>query len=160
MADNSPLIIAIDGTPSSERAIRDAAALLGPRRALVVVVWKAGLGFELLELPTATIGLPPAPIDIRTALEIDERTSENARRLAEQGAELARQLGLEAEGLSVAEDPDITVAETLVRLAREREAQALVVAPHRHGAMALGTTSRDVVRHAPCPVVIASRDGA
>src|SRR6185312_16298236 len=73
-----PLIIAFDGTPAAERAIRDAAALLGGRPAVVAVVWKAGLAFELMERPTATIGLPPAPIDVRTALEIDEHTYEMA----------------------------------------------------------------------------------
>jgi nucleotide-binding universal stress UspA family protein len=160
---NGPLIIAYDGTRSSERAIRDAAELVGRRPALVTVVWKAGLAFELMGLPTATLGLPPAPIDIRTALEIDERASENARRLAQQGADLARELGMDAEGLAVAEDPEITVAETLVRLARERDASAIAIALHGDGrggsVVVIGSTSRDVIRHAPCPVVVASRDG-
>jgi nucleotide-binding universal stress UspA family protein len=155
-----PLIIAFDGTPAAQHAIRDAAALLGRRPAVVAVVWKAGLAFELMERPTATIGLPAAPIDVRTALEIDERAYESARSLARQGAELARELGLEAGPLVVAEDPDIPIAETIVSLAKERDAQAVVVAPHRHGPVLLGSVSRDVVRHAPCPVVIASRNGA
>jgi hypothetical protein len=38
--------------------------VLAPRAALVVVVWEAGTAFELQELPAATIGIPPAPIDI------------------------------------------------------------------------------------------------
>src|SRR3954452_14575926 len=94
-----PLIIAFDGTPAAERAIRDAAALLGRRAAGVAVVWKAGLAFELMELPTATIGLPPAPIDVRTAVEIDEHNYESARKLAQQRAELARRLGLVAHDI-------------------------------------------------------------
>ena len=85
-----PLLIAYDGTPPSERAIRDAAELLGHRQALVTVVWKAGLAFELLEPPGATLNLPPAPIDIRTALEIDEQTSEAARRMARSTARRSR----------------------------------------------------------------------
>ena len=155
-----PLIIAFDGTPAAERAIRDAAALLGRRPAVVAVVWKAGLAFELMELPTATIGLPAAPIDVRTALEIDEHNYESASTLARQGAELARELGLEADPLVVAEDPETPIAETIVSLAKERDAQAVVVGPHRHGPVLLGSVSRDVVRHAPCPVVVASRNGA
>jgi nucleotide-binding universal stress UspA family protein len=153
-----PLIIAFDGTPAAERAIRDAAVLLGRRPAVVAVVWKAGLAFELMERPTATVGLPPAPIDVRTALEIDEHTYEMARDLAGQGAALARELGLEADPL--AEDPETPIAETIVSLAKERDAQAVVVGPHRHGPALLGSVSRDVVRHAPCPVVVASRNGA
>src|SRR3954447_23730573 len=155
-----PLIIAFDGTPAAERAIRDAAALLGRRPAVVAVVWKAGLAFELMELPTATIGLPPAPIDVRTAAEIDEHNYESARNLARQGAELARELGLEADPLVVAEDPEIPIAETIAARARGRAAQAVVVGPHRHGPVLLGSISRDVVRHAPCPIVVASRNGA
>jgi nucleotide-binding universal stress UspA family protein len=55
---------------------------------------------------------------------------------------------------------DGTPAETIVSLAKERDAQAVVVGPHRHGPALLGSVSRDVVRHAPCPVVVASRNGA
>jgi nucleotide-binding universal stress UspA family protein len=155
-----PVLIAFDGTPAAERAIRDTAALLGRRPAVVAVVWKAGLAFELMEVPTATIGLPPAPIDVRTAAEIDQHNYASARNLARQGAELARELGLEADPLVVAEDPETPIAETIVSLAKERDAQAVVVGPHRHGPLLLGSISRDVVRHAPCPVVVASRNGA
>ena len=130
------------------------------RPTVVAVVWKAGLAFELMELPTATIGLPPSPIDVRTAAEIDEHNYESAQHLARQGAELARELGLEADPLVVAEDPETPIAETIVSLAKERDAQAVVVGPHRHGPVLLGSVSRDVVRHAPCPVVVASRNGA
>ena len=104
--------------------------------------------------------LPPSPIDVRTAAEIDEHNYESAQHLARQGAELARELGLEADPLVVAEDPETPIAETIVSLAKERDAQAVVVGPHRHGPVLLGSVSRDVVRHAPCPVVVASRNGA
>ena len=151
-----PLVIGFDGTPASQGAIRESAALVGRRPAVVAVVWKAGLAFELMELPTAVVGLPPTPIDIRTALDIDRTLYETAQRLAEQGAQVAREQGLEAEPLVVAEDPDVSIAETLVRLARERDSQAMVVGPHRHGRgpLVLGSISRDVVRHAPCPVLM------
>jgi nucleotide-binding universal stress UspA family protein len=151
-----PVLIGYDGSPSSEHAISEAATLLGPRPALVVVVWKQGIGFEMLELPVASIGLPPAPIDIRTALEIDEAFQERAQRLAQQGAGLASKAGFDAEGLAVADDIDIAVAETLCRVAKERNAQAIVVGAHGHGRLdvILGTTTRDVIRQAPCPVVV------
>jgi nucleotide-binding universal stress UspA family protein len=153
-----PVLIAFDGSPAAERAVRDAGPLLGGRPALVVVVWKAGLGFELVELPTATIGLPPASIDIRTALELDQELQERAERLAQQGAQLARDAGFaDAEALVVAEDEETSVAETIVRTARTRGATAIVVGAHGHGALSsviLGSTSRDVIRNAPCPVLV------
>jgi hypothetical protein len=48
-----PIVIGYDGSVAAEHAVREAGELLGGRPALVVVVWNQGLGFELLELPTA-----------------------------------------------------------------------------------------------------------
>jgi nucleotide-binding universal stress UspA family protein len=149
----SPVLIGYDGTHASEHALRAAAGLLGGRPALVVVVWKAGLAFELIELPTSSVGMPPAPLDLRTALDVDRSLYEGAQRAAERAAALARALGLEAEALIVAEDPEITVAETLLRLAGEHDAQVIVVGAHPHGGI-LGSTSRDVIREARCPVLV------
>jgi nucleotide-binding universal stress UspA family protein len=154
---SGPVVIGFDGSEAARHAIEDGGALLRGRPALVVVVWKQGLGLELVEIPTATLGLPPAPIDIGTALEIDERMAERSQRLATEGARLAREAGLEAEGLAVADDIDVPVAETLVRIARERDAQAMLVGAHSHGRLGeviLGSVSRDVIRHAGCPVVV------
>jgi hypothetical protein len=86
--------------------------LLAERRALVLVVWKAGLGFELLEIPSV-VGLPPAPIDIRTALDIDQAMYEQAQRLAEKGARIAREAGFDAVPLLVAEDAEVPISETV-----------------------------------------------
>jgi nucleotide-binding universal stress UspA family protein len=146
------VVIGFDRSPAAQRAVREAGALFAPRPALVIVVWKAGLGFELIELPTATLGLPPAPIDIRTAMDIDAALYEGAQRVARQGANLARKAGLDAEGLAVAEEPEITVADTLLRVVKERDAGALVLGTHLHGGI-LGATTRTAVRDAPCPVV-------
>ena len=148
-----PVLIAYDGTAAAERALRETSELLRGRKALVVVVYKAGLVFELIELPAASAGLPPAPLDIRTALEIDQSLLEATRRAAEQAAATARELGLEAEPLVVTEDPEIPVDETLVSLARERDVQVVSVGAHNHGPI-LGSISRGVVRNAPCPALV------
>jgi nucleotide-binding universal stress UspA family protein len=153
------ILIGYDGTRASEHALREAAELLGPRRALVVVVWKAGLAFELIELPTSTIGLPPAPIDLRTAMEVDRSLYEAAQDAAGRAAGLARSLGLDAEAVVVAEPPEIPVSETLLRVADERDAAALVVGAHGHGTL-LGTTSRAVIRHARRPVLVVREPAA
>jgi nucleotide-binding universal stress UspA family protein len=143
--------VGYDGSPASECAVREAATVLAPRRALVVVVWEPGIPFELVSMPT----LLPAPIDIRSALELDEKFYDAARRLAEQGAALAREAGFEAEGLAVADD--VTTAATLVRVARERHAPAVVVGARGHTGtteLLMGSTSREVVNQAPCPVLV------
>jgi nucleotide-binding universal stress UspA family protein len=116
-----------------------------------VVVWEPAPAIELVAAPDFV----PAPIDIRTALELEEKLYESARRLAEHGAGLARDAGFEAEALAVVDD--ITVAATLVRLARERDAPAMVVGTRGHGGLThvlLGSTAEQVVRRAPCPVVV------
>ena len=148
------VLIGYDGTDASEHALREAAEVLAPRRALVVVVWKAGLAFELIELPTSSVGLPPAPLDLRTALETDRSLYAAAQRAAERAAELARTLGLDAEPLVVAEDPEIPVAETLLRLAQERDARVIVVGAHPHGGL-LGSSARAVIRDSQRPVLVA-----
>jgi nucleotide-binding universal stress UspA family protein len=154
---SGPVLIAYDGTKTSEEALREAAALLGGRPALLVVVWKPGLAFELIELPASSIGLPPAPLDVRTALETEDALYEGAQRAAQRAAALARSLGLEADALVVAEDPGVTVAETLLRIARERDARAITLGAHPHGGL-LGSTTRGVVREARCPVLVVRAD--
>jgi nucleotide-binding universal stress UspA family protein len=157
-----PLLVAYDGTPASTYALWEAAALLRGHKALVVTVYKPGLAFELMELPTATIGLPPAPLDVRSALELDRELYEGAQRMAEQGMRLAREAGLDVEGLAVAEEVEITIAETIVDVARQRDSRAIALGAHGHGRLGeviLGSTSRDVIRHAPCPVVVARHPG-
>jgi nucleotide-binding universal stress UspA family protein len=135
--------------------MRESAALLAPRPALVVVVWEAGRIFELMTLPTLALGPAPVSLDIRGAIEAEKAAYEAAERLAEQGAAYASELGYQAVGLAVADE--VTVADTLLRVATENDSQALVVGSHgRRGLSAalLGNTSKDVVERAMCPVVV------
>jgi nucleotide-binding universal stress UspA family protein len=155
---SGPVVIGYDGSESADLALRRAAELLAPRQAVVVVVWEAGETFEAAMLPTSSLGFLPAPLDFRRAMETDRAMYEHAQQLAERGAELGRELGLDAEGLAVADD--ITVGDTLIRLAIDNDSQAIVVGAHGHSALGdllLGHTSQTVVRHAPCPVVVVRR---
>lgn len=155
MTHSGPVVIGFDGTPASERALREAAALFAPRPALVVVVWEAGRAYEAATLPEGVLELPPAVLDVRAAFEAETAAYEAAQRLAEQGAALAREAGLEASGLAVADDA--TVAETLVRVAREQDAPTVAVGTHGHHELrklVLGSTLDDLLRRAPCPVLV------
>jgi nucleotide-binding universal stress UspA family protein len=149
---SGPVVIGYDDSAASRQTVREAAALLAPRPAIVVVVWEAGLAYETLS--AGTIGLPPATIDVRAAMEINEEERDRAQRLAQQGAALAREVGFEAEGLVVADE--VPVGKTLARVAEERDSQAIVVGARRKKGLPelLGSTARDVLRHAPCPVVV------
>ena len=135
--------------------MHEAGALLAPRAALVVVVWEAGRSFEAATLPVKALELPSARSDVGSAFEAEKAAYEAAQQLAGAGAELARQAGLQAEGLAVAYE--VSVAETLVRLARERDGQALVIGTHPHGDLrrrVFGSTLTGVMRQAPCPVLV------
>jgi hypothetical protein len=105
------VVIGFDGSPSATHTVRTAGSLLAPTPTLIVVVWEAGLGFELLENPPS---FTLAPLDIRAALDIDRSLYDIAQRLAETGAEIARGAGLDASALVVADE--VTVADTLLRL--------------------------------------------
>ena len=152
-----PVIVGFDGTPASVWAVREAAELLGPREALAVVVWEAGRNFRAATLPEKALELPPATLDIRTAFEAEKAAYDDAQRLAEHGAALATEAGFQGEGLAVADD--MTVADTLIRLARELDAPAVVAGARYHRAlrrMKPGSTLSGLLRGAPCPVVVCS----
>ncbi|HEV2784157.1 MAG TPA: universal stress protein [Actinophytocola sp.] len=149
------VLIGFDGTPAAERAVREAGALFAPRPALVVTIWEPGRAFDLALVPARGFELPLSSVDIRTATEVDRALYREAQQLARWGAQLATDSGLRADGLAVADD--LTVTDTLVRLARERDSAVIVLGTHRHGRLAkllLGSTSRGVIEHAPCPVLI------
>ncbi|MDX6700961.1 MAG: hypothetical protein QOF26_1187 [Baekduia sp.] len=163
MTGSGPVLIGFDGTPAAEHAIRAGGPLLAGRTAVALVVWKQGLGFELVALPTSEVGLPPTPVDVQTALEIDRDLYRTAESHAQRGAEIARAAGLDAAPLVVADDPDTAVHETIVRVARERDAAAILIGAHGHGPIGellLGSTTRGVVRHATAPVVVVRHEGS
>jgi nucleotide-binding universal stress UspA family protein len=152
---SGPVILGFDGTPASERALREAAALFAPRRALVVVVWEPGRAFEAATLPVKALELPRSALNMHTAFESERAAYDAAQRLADHGAALARQAGLEAEGLAVADD--VSVADSLVRVARELDGQAVVIGARGHREvrrLVLGSTLTGLLREAPCPVLV------
>ncbi len=146
-----PVIVGYDGSDASEGVIAAVAALFPDAPTLVVAVWEPSRTWDALALASIT----PAPIDVRLVEEADAALYEDAQRLAQRGAAQAAEAGLAAEGLAVADE--LSVAETLVRLARERGARALAVGSHGHRGIRevlLGSTTQDVVRHAECPVLV------
>lgn len=152
---HGPVVVGFDGSPAAEHALREAASLLGGQEALVVVAWEAGRAFELATLPTAGAGLSPTSLDIRGALEADRALYEAAEQLAQGGTALARELGLKAEGLTVA--GVVTVADTLLRVTEEVDARAVVVGNPRRRAITellVGSTARALIREAGRPVVV------
>jgi nucleotide-binding universal stress UspA family protein len=154
----APILIAYDGSDTARHAIREAGRLFGSRDVLVVTVWEPGLAYES-SMPTAGLEMPPVPVDVEGAREVEEELHENARRTAQEGAELAQSVGLEAKGLAVADE--VHVADAIVSLARKREAPAIVVGSRGLKGLRArleGSTSNAVLKNAPCPVLVVHDD--
>jgi nucleotide-binding universal stress UspA family protein len=120
------VVIAYDGSEVSRAAVRQAAELFPGRPAVVVTVWEPGLAAVGVGPPDA-LGVSTFP-DPATVEAVDRVQREHASTVAAEGAELARSLGLGAEPQAV---PDaVDVAETVVDIARERDAAVVVTGSH------------------------------
>jgi nucleotide-binding universal stress UspA family protein len=151
--DDGPTLIAFDGSAAARRAVAAAAALLKPRVTLVLTVWEAALAHAAVA-PPPDVAMTPA-VDPATMLTFDEALRGRAERVANDGAELARSLGLDAEPLAIADVSD--VARTIAETAREHHAAAIVVGSRGLSGLRArfeGSTSKGVVKHAHCPVVV------
>jgi nucleotide-binding universal stress UspA family protein len=112
-----PAIFAYDGSDLAAYAIEQAAAQLAPgREAIVVVVWQpADVGF----LPAKGRKLHAAAADeVETA----------AKETAEEGADLAREVGFEARPLIVEAAP---TWKGLVQVAKENRCGLIVIGSHQ-----------------------------
>src|SRR3954452_15334966 len=149
-----PIVIGFDGSASAQLAIREAGAVVRNPPALLVTVWEPGLAYAA-SVPSS-LDLPAAPVDVTTAAEIDDALDQRAHRLAQQGRQHAREAGYASAEPVVAAD-ESNVAETLVEIARKRDAQAIVVGSRGLSglkARLAGSTSKHVLQHADRPVVV------
>ena len=160
MNATAPVLIAYDGSDAAHRAIHKTAELLGSRRALVLTVWKPGLSADEV---TATRGgtriIAPTAAELEGAEEVHDAVQARAERIAEEGAELAKSLGLKAEALAVADRG--TVAETIIELARERDVAAIIVGSRGLSGLRArleGSVSMAVLKRSPFPVLIVHAD--
>jgi nucleotide-binding universal stress UspA family protein len=148
------VIIAYDGSPAARQAVVDAAKIIGSCRLLVVTVWEEGVAFAGPVMPPDGMTVTPM-IDPKVALETDRAIEGRAERVSREGAELARSLGLEAEPLALPDEGD--VAKTVLTLARDRNAAAIVVGSRGLSGIRArleGSTSKGLLKHAPCPVIV------
>jgi nucleotide-binding universal stress UspA family protein len=156
MTENSrPVVVAFDGSRAALEAVHAAATLFLDRPVLVVTVWEPALAAAGAMLP-ADIGgtsfIPPTPDQLEA---VDEAAREHSQAAAEAGARLARELGAAAESLAVPDRADVT--ETLVGIAEERDAAALVVGTRGLGRVKsalLGSTSRRLLGETRRPVLV------
>jgi nucleotide-binding universal stress UspA family protein len=152
--DIRPVVLAYDGSAEAEVALREAVALFGHCRLIVASVWEPGLAMVTMMPPAGepSMGYMPNPEEVAA---IDDAQSGHAGHVAEAGARLARELGATAEALSVPDSAN--VAATLMAIAEERDARAIVVGSRGLGgikARVLGSTSRKLLHDTHRPVLV------
>jgi len=141
---DSQILICYDGSYGAERAIDAAAALLGPRRAIVLDV-----GPPLTAPESLAVTLPVAPEAAFMELIADDALSR-----ARVGAEHARRAGLEADARGNVAAP---AWKKIVEVADEIDAAVIVIGSRGlTGAREVleGSLSHEVAEHAGRPVLI------
>jgi nucleotide-binding universal stress UspA family protein len=140
----APILICYDGTDEARHAIDSAAALLGPRRAIVLDVAPILTMSESLAMSSSVV--PGAAF-----MDMNE---DDAKARAAEGTAIARRAGFHAEPRTDMSEP---TWETIVDVADDLDAAAIVMGTRAlTGAHDLfeGSVSHDVIRHAGRPVVV------
>ncbi|MDP2327418.1 MAG: universal stress protein [Dehalococcoidia bacterium] len=135
-------LVAYDGSEGSRAALREAATLATASQATVEVV-------RLLD-----------PRADATHVVADTTTAAVAQVVREWTAELERDLaglGVQATGSVVVIERGEDIPDAIVRVARERGAQIIVISSRRASGfrgLVLGSVTQHVLRLAPCPVLV------
>jgi nucleotide-binding universal stress UspA family protein len=142
--DDAPILICYDGTEGADRAIDAAAALLGPRHAVVLDV-----GSPLTAAESLAAISPATP-----GAAFEELNEDDARNRARLGAERARRAGFDAEARAYLAAP---TWEGIVDVANEIDAAVIVIGSR--GLRGIqeafeGSVSHEVAEHARRPVLV------
>ncbi|WP_238423145.1 universal stress protein [Gordonia sp. 'Campus'] len=147
------LMIAYDGSPNADRAIRYAGQFLRARSAVVVTAWQPG-GMTPARMSTLAGGMQPF-IDTQLDAGVDRALEEEASAVNGRGVELATDCGLAARGLLV--EVESTVWGALVAAAEALDVDLLVTGTRgASGLKALlrSSVAERVLKHCHRPVFI------
>jgi nucleotide-binding universal stress UspA family protein len=145
---NGPLLLCFDGSDDARRAIKRAGALFAGRRALVLTVWQPIADLDGF----AWTGATESSVDV---VGLNRAAAEDGARVADEGARLALEAGLNAEPLAV--EASGSVWHTIVEMADRHDAAAIVMGSRGLTglrSMLLGSVSSAVVHHAERPTLV------
>jgi len=143
---NQPLLLCYDGSENAKHAIREAAGLLAPRRALVLSVWQDAAALPALAWAGAAL---PDLEDVFAAAR------DGAKRTAEEGAGIARATGFDASSVVAEAKGPIWMA--VEQVAEEHAADAIVVGSRGLSgikSLLLGSVSSGIVHHSARPTIV------
>jgi nucleotide-binding universal stress UspA family protein len=139
---DGPVLFAYDGSEHAKEAIRQAGRQLrGGREAIVLSVWE-----PFTAMPFAVTVAPPG---------LEDGIRDEARKVAEEGAALARESGFEAEAVVEQGDP---IWQKIVESAEQHDASIVVMGSHGRtgiGLVLMGSVAAATARHTDRPVLIA-----
>ncbi len=158
MNDRNRMLIAYDGSEDATAAIRTAAHLLGKRTAVVVHVRRESFTAERANLARAAL---PDAVIATAALNYERAAAEAAQVIADRGAAVAREAGLQATAVVRAA---LTPWRGVCATAEELEVDLIICGSRGQGGFSravLGSTSSSLAHHARRPVlVVPPRSGA
>lgn len=143
----SSIVVGTDGSPTTQRAVAQAAALAAADGARLVVVTAYHEG----DRPTDDVAPDDLPEDIRHVLT--DRVQ--AEELVGSARDVARAAGVSR---TVVQALPGEPADALLEAARDFDADLIVVGSRgldRHAHVILGSVAASVSHHAPCDVLIA-----
>jgi nucleotide-binding universal stress UspA family protein len=133
----STVVVGYDDSPPPQRSLERAATLVGASGRLIVVTASPS---------SVSQGLMSEPL-------LDAPTPDEQRALLERSRTLLEERGIEPTLVATTSDP----AEALIDAAREHGADLIVVGHTGSGYVTralLGSTAKNVLRHAPCDVLV------
>jgi len=156
LSDRRPLVICYDGSPEARAALQEAARLFPGARALVVHVWQSIQSSAAFRYSAA--GITGALADAMD--ELEAAGAEAAQKVADEGARLGAEAGLDTEARVVRAGE--RVWSPVVELLDREDALVAVVGPRGLGMMqstVIGGFSGGLVHNARRPVLVVPRTG-
>jgi nucleotide-binding universal stress UspA family protein len=147
------ILVCYDGSENAASAVRRAAALFPGARVTVLSVWERYL--DLM----ARSGYGLALTATTDTTNFDDELRAEAEGMAKRGAALATEAGLHASPRAA--ERTYTTTDTILDVAAETEAEAIVVGSRGRGGLRsvlLGSVSHSLLQHASLPVVVVPSD--
>jgi nucleotide-binding universal stress UspA family protein len=143
------ILICYDGSPSAKHALTVASATTGHGHMTILHVWNPPADFL-----ADSFGTTSAPNDT-TYAELERFAVERANAIAQEGHDLARQLGLTVD-VRVQRN-ESSVWRTILDVAAETDSELIVVGTHGATAVQsalLGSVSNALLHHSKLPVLV------